>query len=1002
MARRSSPVIIGRDRELHEIEAARERAAGGQPQVVVVRGEAGIGKSRLVDEVAARARAAGDRVLHGTCLDLDGDGVPYLPIVSALRGVIRPGDDVMLDPLFGRWTEAPEAGAHSASGAERARLFERFLGLLGELSADAPILAIIEDAHWIDPASRDLLTFLVRNVTTERITAILTCRTEDIGRGDPIAAWLAEISRVPAATRIQLERLSGADVLDQLEAIAGEPVDPATAAEIVRRSDGHPLFAEELLAAERSEVMPPSLAEILLARVASLGDRALAAVRAAAVAGGDIDEGLVARVLERPEADLADSVREAVERGVVVASADGSHRFRHDLFREVIEHDLTAGERRALHERIARALEAASGPSGPTAAQVAEIARHWHAAERPAEAYRTALAAATAAERMNAFEDARRHLDRALGREGQLPAEIAPTLDERIALRRRAATVADLAGDLPRASALLHEALDLADAGTSPETRGVLHAQLGVLTWASGRGEAALHEHDRAVELVPAEPPSIARANVLGGLAGALMGLGRFEGSRPVAEAAIVAADAAGAQAEEARGRMILGSDLVALGAVDAGLDELRRAYAIAPDDRVELSVVTGHNLALNLVAADRLAEALTVAADTRRLTRDVGLERRYGMDLAALEADVRFRLGRWDEADEVTRVGLALDQRGRGSPYLAIVRARLAANRGDLDEAEQRLGHVSISDLDPDVAVIHAVASVEAALFRGDAGAAVELAGGALVAFGGAGIEAWAMPLVTLGLRAAADLTETATAGRDADAAGTARALAGAIQGHAQAFAASAIGDTPTSRAWLASARAERLRASGEPTLEAWTAALTAWDEAGGRLGSADARLRLAVARLRQTGVKADVRSLLQAAWHTAVELGAAPLRGEIEAAARRARIPLTADAPVESEAEGAASPAPPGRTRAHGLSPRELEVLRLVAAGRSNGEIGEELFITRKTAGVHVTHILDKLGVANRVEAAMVAARLGLIDDVIESAGLDPEDASRVTRTG
>ena len=1005
MARRSSPVIIGRDRELREIEAVRERAASGQPQVVVVRGEAGIGKSRLVDEVAGRARVAGDRVLHGTCLDLDGDGVPYLPIVSALRGVVRPGDDPMLDPLFGSRADAGRNAGAAPSGADRARLFERFLGLLGELSAEAPVLAVIEDAHWIDPATRDLLTFLVRNVTSERVTAILTCRSEDLPRGDPIAAWLADIGRVPAATRIELERLAASDVLDQLEAIAGEPLDPSIAAEIARRSDGHPLFAEELLAAEPADAMPPSLVDILLARVASLTDETLAVARAAAVAGGDMDEALIARVLEQPEADLATAVREAVDRGVVVATAEGSHRFRHDLFREVIERELTGGERRHLHERIARALEADPRPGGPTPAAVAEIARHWHAADRPVEASRSALAAATAAERVNAFEDAKRHLDRALAREGQLPPELAPTLEDQIALRRRAATVADLAGDLARATELVEEALALAEPGASPETRGVLHAQLGLLMWASGRGEAALHEHERAVDLVPADPPTSDRANVLGGLAGALMGLGRFAESRPVAESAVDAAVVADARGEEARGRMILGSDLVALGEVDQGLDELRHAYAIVPDDRVELRVVTGHNLALNLLAADRLDEALAAATETRRTTREVGLERRYGMDLAALEADIRFRLGRWDEADDVTRAGLALDQRGRGSPYLAIVRARLAANRGEVDEAERRLGHVTIADLDPDVAVIHAVASVETALLRGDPGVAAELAAGTLAVFGGAGIEAWAMPLVAFGLRAAADLVETGEAARDTEAVAAARALADAIAAHADAFASVAIGATPTARAWLATAHAERERAAGMPDGEAWDRAVAAWDDAGGRLGGADARLRLAVARLRQTGVKADVRSLVDAAWRTSVDLGATPLRSEIEATARRARIQLTAERPgpdVADVPEGPATHSPRPAPAGHALSPRELEVLRLVAAGRSNGEIGEELFITRKTAGVHVTHILDKLGVANRVEAAMVAARLGLIDDVIGRAGLDADDPSALTRTG
>jgi DNA-binding NarL/FixJ family response regulator len=155
-----------------------------------------------------------------------------------------------------------------------------------------------------------------------------------------------------------------------------------------------------------------------------------------------------------------------------------------------------------------------------------------------------------------------------------------------------------------------------------------------------------------------------------------------------------------------------------------------------------------------------------------------------------------------------------------------------------------------------------------------------------------------------------------------------------------------------------------------------------------------------MAEADLRRSGVKAAVAPAIRAAWQTAVELEASPLRDDIETVARRARIALSEPADVTAEPPPSEAAVPPVRPAAHGLSAREIEVLRLVAAGRSNGEIGDELFITRKTAGVHVTHILDKLGVSNRVEAAMAAARLGLIEDVIGDA--DGVAAARPTRTG
>jgi DNA-binding CsgD family transcriptional regulator/tetratricopeptide (TPR) repeat protein len=1025
---------VGRDGELSEIAQARGRAAAGLPQIVIVRGEAGIGKSRLVEEAIGRARAEGEAILHGACIDFGGEGVPYLPIIAALRGLSRTVPPDALGALLGPhgrdlapllpdrsspvadarhavsdeagWNDdspiGPEAsGMASSPGADRARLFERFLEFLGRLAGRTSILAVIEDVQWLDPATRDLLTFLVRNVTSERIVAILTCRTDDLPASHPIAAWLAELGRLPGASRLELGRLDRAAVARLVEAIAGGPTDPAVIERVARRSDGHPLFAEELLAADATDAPPPSLVDILLARVLTLDAATLAVVRSAAVAGRPLDERFLAQIVARSEAEVSEALRVATARGVLVAHADGTHGFRHDLLREVVERELSAGERRALHDRIASTLESGLADDGGRAADAtAELARHWFAADRPSKAFRSALAAAAAAEQVDAFAETHRLLERAITLEPRLAPAERPTRDDRIAARQRAATAADLAGDVTRAIELIRDAIGLTDDATNPTTVGLLHARLGFLTWASGRGEAALAEHERAVALVPADPPTSERANVLGGLAGALMGLGRFAASRPLAQAAIDCAVAAGAPAEECRGRMTLGSDLVALGEIDAGLEELRRAHDLARADRTELLVVTGHNLALNLLAADRVGDALDVALQTRQAARDGGLERRYGLDLAALEADVRFRLGQWSDADASSRAGHLLDPRGRGSPYLEIVRGRLAANKGDLGEARERLEGVSIAELDPDVAVIHAVASVETTLLAGDLSGAADLAAGSLSAFAGTGTEIWAIPLLAHGLRALADLAETARAARDPESERELLAAAEDLARHEDQFTRSAVGAVPTMRAWLATARAERTRVAGTADPAAWSAAVDAWAGAGAGFGAAYARFRLAETELRRTGVKAEVTPAVQAAWRTAMELEAEPLREQIETLARRARIVLArepmdapnAGADVRPRESGAAE-----ATRAapdHRLSAREIEVLRLVAAGRTNGEIGDELFITRKTAGVHVTHILDKLGVSNRVEAAMAAARLGLLDDVV--AGADRSEAA------
>ncbi|HUQ77769.1 MAG TPA: AAA family ATPase [Patescibacteria group bacterium] len=1017
MATRSSPITVGRDRELARIDEAREQAAEGRAAIVIVRGEAGIGKTRLVEDAIGRARASGSPILHGACLDLQGEGLPYLPFVEALRNFARttPRDRTLellgpavvdlgrIVPEIAALVDDPGMDASAEppqTTVDRARLFERVLGFIDRLGAEQPVLALVEDVQWVDPATHDLITFLIRNVTRERLVAILTCRTDDLAPGHPVLGWLAELGRAPGAIRIDLGRLTRRDVERQLRAMHGGPVEEEVVRSIWERSEGHPLFAEELLAAAGDPDRPaqPALVEVLLTRVAALDVAARPIVRALAVAGGPVDELLLGPMLERSAAEVGAALREGTAGGVLAVRPDGRYGFRHELLREIVERELSPGERRDLHERFARALEATPGLADERpAAATAELARHWAAANRPIEAHRAALAAAAAAVAVHAFADAHRQFERAFALEPSLPPDALPSLIDRIDARRRAATAADLGGSPDRAGELIRAALTAAEEHGDPVVSGILHSRLAFLTWALGDGEAALVEHRRAVGLVPAEPPSTARAAVLGGLGGALMGLGRWAESRPICEAAIACALGTGSTREESRARMNLGSALVALGDVDAGIHELRRAHDLAGQDPSELRVVIGHNLGLNLLGADRLDEALAVAQAARVGARAGGLERRYGMELAALAADVLVRLGRWDEAEEVTAEGLALDQRGTGTPYLAAVLARLLARRGQVAEAGRRLARIDGSRLEADLAVLHAIVAAEIAIAEGRPELALEAVTAVIDPWLATGDVLWGVPLVTFGLRAAAEQAEALRVAHDAAALADLDADVGSLRDHAMSLGGRVV--SPGAAAWLTTAEAERSRHDGVLDPEPWRRAIAAWDLAIDPYEAAYARYRFAETELRRAGVKAAVATELVAAWRSTVALGAVSLQAAIETLARRARVPLTADpqhlaAGTFGEVGAGDAPAPPvtarsGRSvadsgigRGHGLSPREVEVLRLVAAGRSNGEIGEELFITRKTAGVHVTHILDKLGVSNRVEAAMAAARLGLLE--------------------
>ena len=472
---------------------------------------------------------------------------------------------------------------------------------------------------------------------------------------------------------------------------------------IWRRSEGNPLFVEELLAAGEA-ADPRSVIDVLLARVARLDPGAMALVEAAAVAGRPVDDRLLAEVLDVPETEIDDRLRMALDHRVLrLEPITGAFRFRHELLREVVEAGLLPGSRRRLHERFARCLEARPdlADTSPVGA-AADLAHHFAEAGLVVEAYSHSIRAAGESETVHAYADAHRHLERALALEPHLP----PGADDelgRLSLRRRAADDADLGGDPARAMELTRAALAMVDPSADPVTAGLLQSRVGYLQWSLGDGATALEAHREAVRLVPPDPPTAERARVLASLGGALMGAGHWAESREICEAAIACAVAADARAEESRARNMLGSDLVALGAIDDGIAQLREACRLAEQTGPADTLIVGYyNLALNLATADRLDEALLAAEAGRVAAPEAGLERRYGQDLAALAGDILLRLGRVDAALDVLSEGLALAPGGIGTIYLSTVRARIAGIRGDDAEFERRLGTIELEGLDP------------------------------------------------------------------------------------------------------------------------------------------------------------------------------------------------------------------------------------------------------------------------------------------------------------
>src|SRR5579871_223599 len=401
VGRISSPRFVGRAAELDALERLLARAASGSGRAALVAGEAGIGKSRLVAELEEWARGRGVHVLLGECVELAEGELAFAPIISALRGVMEDAasrerlERPLQSALGALW---PIAGAGESTAGGREQLFEAVYRLLAGLAEARPVLVIVEDVHWIDPSSRDLLAFLVRNARHDRIAVVVTYRPDDLQRGHPLRPFIAELERSGRAERIELEPLKRFELAEQLAAIAGHAPGGAVVDRIFARCEGNPFFAEELLAGTDAGggELPGSLREALLLRVERLSLTTREVLRAAAVVGRSVDHRLLADVTGAAEADLLAALREATDHHVLVPSAGGvAYVFRHALLREAIYDDALVGERLRLHRAIAETLDVHREYAGTSAA--AELAYHWLAAGEQLAALDASAQAATEA-----------------------------------------------------------------------------------------------------------------------------------------------------------------------------------------------------------------------------------------------------------------------------------------------------------------------------------------------------------------------------------------------------------------------------------------------------------------------------------------------------------------------------------------------------------------------------------------------------------------------------
>jgi DNA-binding CsgD family transcriptional regulator/tetratricopeptide (TPR) repeat protein len=1005
------PRFVGRVGELARLEAALRRADGGRSATVIVGGEAGIGKTRLVEVFLQRARGSGARSLVGACLEFGTAGLPYHPFVEALRSLVRSTEPGRLPALLGPGRselarllpelvtrEREAAGPLEVDRTAQARLFELILGVLERLARDATVVLVVEDLHWADTSTRDLLRYLVRGLRAGRVLFVVTARSEELYGRHPVLPFLAELERDDRVERLELLPLDRDELAEQLELLTGHRPDPGALDRIHDRTDGNPFFVEQLVAATaegEGEELPPTLRDVLMARIAALPDRAQEVLRAASAGGVRIDDRLLAAVLDLPDREIHRALREVVARRILVplggdeGGAEEGYAFRHTLLQEVVYAELFTGERLRLHAGFARALEARATTASP--APVAELAYHWDAARDDRRALVAHVDSAMAAERVYAHAEAHSHYERAIELWDRLPHSEAEALvpGDRVALIQRAAEAASLAGEHARAIELGRTAILAVDPATDPVRAGLLNERLRWFLWEAGDQRAAAEAVRAALVLIPADPPSEPRARALAHLGGVLLFAGSFAESKASCEEAIAMARPLGERPVEALALGILGWDEAVLGDVEGGIARFREALAIAEELGSFAGIALGYsNLAGLLDRIGRVEEALAAAREGFAIARRGGLERTYGGEMLGHAAKALLDLGRWDEADALTDEALERAPTGPTAIWLLVNRARLETRRGQFDDAAEHLATAraideSLGGTERRPALLSALAELAAWQRRIDDVRATVIEGIARASEMGLPDPALAW-LAAMVLRAEADAAERARARRDEVGLTRARAAGDEVMRQVERFGGDGLESAaaltgPRGVAVAALCRAELARLEGRPSPPSWAEAARAWDAIGRPFTTAYARFREAEALLAARGERADAARALSAAWATCVSLGAAPLRAEIELLARQARIELVASGASAAEAPGAAL-AEVGPGAEYGFTPREVEVLRLVAGGWSNQQIADALFISRKTASVHVSNILSKLGVDSRVEAAAIAHRLGL----------------------
>lgn len=982
--------LVGRREELRALSAALDAAAAGSAGAVLLAGEAGVGKTRLIAETVARAQAAGFAVLTGRCLDTGEATLPYLPFTEALRGLAADRPDLVdAHPTLHRLLPGSRPREDISAGERdlgQLRVFDAVLSVLELRSADDPVLLVLEDVHWADTSSRDLLVFLASRLGTQRLVVLASYRGDDLHRRHPLRPLLAELVRLPAVARVDLTALPTADAEMLVRELADGALDDRSIARIARRSEGNAFFAEELVSAS-DEGVPDGLAEVLLARLDRLTPDARRVLRAASVAGRRVRHDRLAAVLDMGVDDLETALRSAVAHHILVpepggrsVTASDTYVFRHALLHEAVYQDLLPGERSRLHAAFAALLSPAGPGDREEPGAVAELAHHALAAHDLPLALSASVRAADEADRRGGPAEVLLHAERALSLWPAVPDAETVTGVTEITITRWAAWAAAATGDPDRGVALAGRAVELADREADPLQSADLRVRYALRLLEMGEGEEPRRVVAEALAVYADAPLSgdLAWAHAVAARSAMRLDDIAEAGSRAYAALQVAREvvdrglespdDAVAAQADAL---VTLSVCEEALGRDEAARSRLAEAKELArASGNLGVELRTFFNTGISLLDAGRLGEAVAeFAAGEERAAATGTTWSGYGLELRVAHVLAAHMRGDWDDAERSARMGAAAVSQTVAT-RVAAAALLTAVGRGRFDAAERRIADLLAGrPTDDQVLLLIGQAGAESALWRGEPQQALER-----IAAAREGLLAWdphhlaGIMLCAIGVAAYADLAATGTLDR-ADAVKGAAELAAAGREAAEKGTPRGAHLGVEGLAWLARIEAELARTRGDADAPArWAEVVVAFGYGDG-YRQALARRRRAEALLAidaTADARAEAADELRCAIATATELGAGPLAAAVRELADRAGVAL----------DGGREPV------RHVLTPREHAVLELVAGGRTNKQVGAELFISEKTVSVHLSRVMAKLGAASRTEAVSLAWSRGLID--------------------